>query len=146
MLGNLFRTIFMFLATVGTFWSTPCVTVCCLERTMNVQFPESVVIVDGEYFFRSATYYVKLSVDESDINQAKEILIDYCEKNHYGVENALMFHPENNADWWDMDRDEVEFAYYRTARGRLNSTKALLVFMAKGADGKPYFWLVVSKL
>ena len=116
-------------------------TPCRLEKRMDIQLPKSAVIEKYERDIIGYNMYIKLSADKNDMDKIKSVLIDYCKKNNYRSDDYI---PDlAKVAWWDIDRKGVELAYSGTTKGNWNSTRNIYAFMAKGADGNQYFWLVL---
>jgi len=115
-----------------------------LERRLGIQLPELAVIECYEYNSKGDRLCVKLFVDEDDLEVWKSLLTDYCESRYSsGIEIGPMPNIQNTVEWWDLDKNEIEFFYQRMTKGKYGmKTSMQYIFMAKDMAGEMCFWFV----
>ncbi len=112
-----------------------------IKRELNLSLPSTSKIINYYYDRRDEYFMAKVQISERDINNIKEDLKKHFKNEHIIKNKNEIPHFENNASWWDMNKNGIEVCYFTFLSGKHIKSIEVWVFIVRQCDGKYYLYI-----
>jgi 6-pyruvoyl-tetrahydropterin synthase len=118
-----------------------------IKNRLDLLLPVTSEIINYDYHKSEDTFYAKILIDKSDVENIKNDLIDSFDQEFiiHSIKQIPRF--ENTVTWWDMDKDKIEDCFHMNISGKprlfksVPKTIEIWAFIVKQNDETYYLYI-----